>query len=415
MIDHVETLIVGGGQAGLSVSYHLTQQHHEHVILERAAQAAEAWRNGRWDSFTLVTPNWTLKLPGAEYDGDDPDGFMPRADVVAYFERYVERFRLPVRYGVEVTSIERHDGGYRVATQAGVYQAANVVVATGSFQQPRLPAFSESLPADIVQVHSSRYRNPGMLPDGAVLVVGAAQSGCQIAEELYLSGRKVYMSVGNAGRVPRRYRGRDIVWWLAQTGFFDRTVDKLPSLAARSMPAPQASGTRGGHNINLHQFARDGVVLLGRLQGADGRKIVVAPDLKESLAKTDKFEAELLRTIDEFIDKSSQQAPADEVPQLRDGYDADVLSELDLKAAGVTSVVWANGYRFDHSLVRLPLFDEWGYPLQKRGVTDSPGLYFVGMWWLHSLKSAMFLGVGEDAAHIASHLTSWARRIPGEK
>jgi putative flavoprotein involved in K+ transport len=194
MIESVDTVIVGGGQAGLSVSYFLRQQAREHVVLERAAQAGEAWRNHRWDSFTFVTPNWMIRLPGAEYQGDDPDGFLPRDQIVQVFEQYVERFTLPVRYGVQVTAVESVNGGYRVTTDRGMIQAANVVIATGSFQQPKIPPFSAHLPPEVRQLHSGEYRNPRALPPGAVLVVGSAQSGCQIAEELYQSGRKVYLS-----------------------------------------------------------------------------------------------------------------------------------------------------------------------------------------------------------------------------
>jgi putative flavoprotein involved in K+ transport len=278
MPEYVETVIVGGGQAGLAVSYHLTQQGRAHTILEQASQPAEAWRNHRWDSFTFVTPNWTIRMPGAEYQGDDPDSFMPRDEIVAYFEDYIERFRLPIQYGVRVSSVEPNGDGYLVHTDEATVQAANVVIATGLFQKPNIPPFSANLPVEVQQLHSSEYRNPAALPAGAVLVVGSAQSGAQIAEELYQSGRKVYLCVSSAGRGPRRYRGKDIVWWLKQIGFFEQTVDKLPSPKAKFAASIQASGKDGGHTISLHQFARDGVVLLGRMQAAQGGKITLAPE-----------------------------------------------------------------------------------------------------------------------------------------
>jgi putative flavoprotein involved in K+ transport len=404
----VETVIVGGGQAGLAVSYHLTQLDRSHTILEQASQPAEAWRNHRWDSFSLVTPNWTTRMPGAEYKGDDPDGFMSRNEVVAYLEDYIQRFKLPIRYGVRVTSVEQNGSGYVVHSDEAAIEAANVVIATGLFQQPRIPSFNAGLPAKIQQLHSSEYRNPAALPPGAVLVVGSAQSGCQIAEELCQTGRQVYLCVSSAGRGPRRYRGKDIVWWLNQVGFFDRTVDRLPSPKAKFTASIQASGKDGGHTINLHQFARDGVVLLGRLQDAQGGKITLAPDLKEKLAAADKFEAEVLKTIDDYIEKSGLEVPSETLPEPQDGYEAELIRELDLDAAGITSVVWATGYKFDFGLVKLPVLDEDGYPIQKRGATAYPGLYFAGLPWLHTVKSGLLFGVGADAASIVSDIVARA-------
>ena len=408
MTERIDTVIVGGGQAGLSLSYCLTQKGREHVVLEKAAQAGEAWRNGRWDSFTFVTPNWAMRLPGMGYEGHDPDGFMPRNEIVAYFERYVARYSMPVRYGVQAMAVKQSGAGYVVETNGPTFEAANVVVATGSFQKPRVPPFSTNLPGGVLQLHSSEYRNPGTLPPGGVLVVGSAQSGCQIAEELHRSGRKVYLCVGGAGRVPRRYRGRDIFWWLDQTGFLDQTVDKLPSPKARFGPNPHVSGADGGHTLNLHQFARDGVTLLGRLRDARDGKISLAPNLKETLAKVDQFEADVMKMIDGFIAKTGMDAPPETLPELRDGYEVEVITELDLKAAGLASMIWAMGYTFDFNLVKLPVFDEDGYPAQQRGMSEYPGLYFLGLNWLHRRKSALLIGVGEDAAYIASHIAERA-------
>jgi putative flavoprotein involved in K+ transport len=404
MSEYVETVIVGGGQAGLAISYYLSQQGRAHIILEQAPQPAEAWRNHRWDSFTLVTPNWMVRMPGAEYQGDDPDGFMTRDEVVAYLEGYIERFGLPIQFGVRVTSVEPKGAGYLVHADEATVEAANVVIATGLYQQPNIPPISANLPGDVQQLHSSEYRNPAALPPGAVLVVGSAQSGSQIAEELYQSGRKVYLSVGGSGRGPRRYRGKDIARWLSETGSNDMTVDKLPSPQAKFAASGQVSGKDGGHTINLHQFARDGVVLLGRMQAAQGGKITLAPDLKENLAETDKLEADLLKEIDDYIEKNRLDVPQETLPELQDGYDAEVITELDVQSAGITSVIWATGYKFDFSLVRLPVFDGDGFPIQKRGVTDYPGLYFLGLPWLHTAQSGNLYGVGDDAAHIVADI-----------
>jgi len=408
MAHQIDTLIVGGGQAGLSTSYYLKQHGRSHLVLEAAAQAGNAWRTGRWDSFTMVTPNWTFRLPGGEYNDGDPHGFMPLQEIVARFEQYVERYQLPVRYNTRVTSVEQKPGGrgYRVTTVEQVYEAGNVVVATGSFQAPKKPPFSSRLSPRVLQIHTGEYRNPAALPPGAVLVAGSGQSGCQIAEELYRSGRIVYLCVGSCGRAPRRYRGRDMFEWLDLTGFMSVSVDALPSPRARFAGNPHLSGKDNGHTLNLHQFARDGVWLLGRLQDAEGSKIRLAPDLKENLAKSDQVEVDLLKMVDAYIEKRGLDAPPESVPQLRDGYAAEEFEQLDLAAAGISTLIWAQGYVYEPSLVNLPVTDADGYPLQKRGVSAYPGLYFVGQHWLSTRKSAILLGVGEDAAYIASKIAA---------
>lgn len=403
-----DTIIVGGGQAGLATSYHLKQRAHDHLVLERSAEAGSAWRNERWDSFTLVTPNWSVQMPGAAYQGSHPDGFMPRDEIAAYFRGYAQRFQLPIQFQTEVTAVEQDSdsGGFSVRTDHGDFQARQVVIATGFYQKPRIPAWGSDISSGITQLHSSRYRNPSMLPPGAVLVVGSGQSGCQIAEELYQHGRKVYLSTGSCGRSPRRYRGKDVYRWLYLTGFADRTVDQLPSPRARFMSVPHLSGAKGGHDLNLHQFARDGVTLLGHLTGGRDTMLELAPDLKENLARADKFESDLLAMIDSYIARSGLDAPSEELPQLRDGYDRPTLTELDLAAEGVKAIIWATGYRFDYGLVRLPVCDGDGFPIQDHGRTKFDGLYFVGLPWLSKQKSALVLGVGEDAAYLASEIAA---------
>jgi putative flavoprotein involved in K+ transport len=403
LTEQVDTIIVGAGQGGLSMSYYLKQQGREHIILEQAHQAAQVWRN-RWDSFTLNTPNWMTRLPGAEYQGNNPDGFMPRDELVAYFEAYIERFEVPVRYGIRVTSIEPIEAGYLVCTDEGEFEAANVVIATGLHQQPKIPPFSTNLPAEIHQLHSSEYRNPEALPAGAVLVVGSAQSGCQIAEELYRSGRVVYLSVSSSPRMPRRYRGKDITWWLELAGWFDKTVDQLPSPKAKFAASAHSTGKDGGHTINLHQFVRDGVVLLGHIQSIQGYQVALAPDMKENLAKADKFEVDFVKQIDEYIESNGMEAPIENLPELGDGFQAEEITDVDLNFAGITSVIWATGFKFDFGLLKLSAFDEDGYPLHKRGVTEFPGLYFIGLPFLTRFKSGLLAGVGDDAVHVAEHI-----------
>jgi putative flavoprotein involved in K+ transport len=410
--QEVEAVVIGAGQAGLAISYFLTQQGRAHVVLEHAAQVANAWRHGRWDSFTLVTPNWSVRLPGFPYSGDDPDGFMPRDEVVLHLERYAASFGAPVCYGKQVTAIDpASNSGHNLvsASDGSCYIAPNVIVATGSYQFPRPTALSEKLPRHIIQVHSSSYRNPDNLPSGAVLVVGSADTGCQIAEELHESGRQVYLCVGRAGRRPRRYRGKDIVFWSELLGRSDQTVDQVPLPGARFAANPQATGKNGGHTLNLHHFAQNGMVLLGRLIGAQDGKIQLAPDLSENLADADKASDDFKRDVDAFIRATGMDAPdpqPDPIDEARSDAGKDAPTTLDLQAAGVTSVIWANGYGFDHSWVHLPVLDEVGFPIQRRGVTQFSGLYFLGMNLLYKRKSGILLGVGEDAAHVAAHIAA---------
>jgi putative flavoprotein involved in K+ transport len=413
MSGRVETIIIGGGQAGLATAYGLKQRRREHLVLDAADRPAHAWRNERWDSFTFVTPNWFLNMPGAAYQGDAPDGFMPRDEIVAFFENYVRRFDLPVRHGVRVDAVEREPEGdlYRVRSAAGEWRARNVVVATGLFQKARIPPLGSALDPDIQQLTTSTYRNPAQLPPGAVLVVGSGQSGMQIAEELYQNGRRVFLSVSGAGRVPRRYRGKDLFHWLDRNGFMDQTSDKLPSPRARFGPNPHLSGRDGGHSLNLHRFARDGVVLCGHIVAAGDSTVRFAPDLKESLAKADKIETDILAGIDAWIREHAPETPPDEAaPRLDDGFRAEDVSEFDLRQAGIRSIIWACGFSWDFSLVKLPVLDADGYPLGTRGLTPFPGLYFVGLPWLHTRGSGTVGRVGADAEHLAATIA--ARTAP---
>jgi putative flavoprotein involved in K+ transport len=403
----IDTVIVGGGQAGLAISYYLNQEGREHGVLEQAPAVAHAWRNQRWDSFTLVTPNFQVRMPEAERNGNDPYGFMSLAEVVQYFDDYIERFHLPVHCGVEVLSIEKIHDGYLLSTSEGDYEAENVVIATGLYQSPKIPALSAAIPEDILQLHSMHHRNPSSLPKGAVLVVGTGQSGAHIAEELYRSGRKVYLSIGSAGRVPRRYRGRDINDWFTRMGVFDAKVGDLKSPDAKFAPHPQLSRKNGGMSLNLHQFARDGVVLLGHVRDACDGQLLITPDLGETLAKVDRFEADALKAVDDYIVRRGLTVPPEHIPQLRDAYEQEVFTKLNPKAAVISTVIWATGYAFDFSMVKLPVADaDGGYPIQESGVTDFDGLYFLRMRWLHSRASGILFGAGDDAAYLAKHIAA---------
>lgn len=402
----IETIVIGGGQAGLASSYYLKKNNREHLVLEKSAYPGNVWRADRWDSFTLLTPNWAYQLPGDEYSGPNREGFMPREEIIERFDRFVKRYQLPIQYQTLVTAIDvSTDGGrFIVRTDQSEFYANNVIMATGLFQTPKLPVFHQAISKDILQLHSGQYRNPGSLPPGAVLVVGSGQSGCQITDELIEQGRKVYLSVGSAGRAPRRYRAKDVFEWLLLCGFFDQRVDKLPSPKAKYRANPQVSGRNGGKALNLHQFARDGVILLGHVIDGNEYRIKLAPDLRESLTKSDNFEKEIIKMIDSYIEKSELNVPFENLPMLLDGFDLPLIEELDLQAAGISTIIWAAGYSFDFSLVHLPVFDQDGYPVQTRGVTEYPGLYFVGLPWLYKYKSGLLVGVGEDAEYIVSHI-----------
>jgi len=403
MVERIETVIIGAGQAGLSLSYYLTRAGREHIILEKAPLVADAWRNRRWDSFTLVTPNWSFKLPGTDYSGVDPKGFMPKNEIVKRFEQYEQENHLPVSYSTEVTGVVPMDGHhrYRVLASNKVYESKNLVLATGLFQKAKIAAFTDQIPHDIYQISSDKYKNPQALPPGAVLVIGSAQSGCQIAEELHEAGRKVYLSTGSAGRIPRRYRGLDSYEWLAKIGFFDRTAAMLNSPEERQFAPPHVSGKGGGRTINLHKFSRDGIILLGHTRGYEEGKLVFAPDLKENLAKADGFAANITKQIDAYILNHSMDIPSEDVMVLDDGFRAPVIHSLDLAAEGISVIIWATGYSNDYSLVGLPILDAYHYPIADRGVSRFPGLYFLGLAWMNKFTSGLLMGIGDSAQYLA--------------
>lgn len=411
MRESVDTIVIGAGQAGLCASHYLAKAGREHLVLEKD-RIGERWRTGVWDSFTLVTPNWTVKLPDHPYEGDDPDGFMHKDELIDHLERFAHKVDPPLRTGVEVTSVRRSDGPgrFELATSDGTLAARNVIVATSNFRRPKLPEAASRVPEGIAQLHASEYRNPDALPSGAVLVVGSGQSGTQIADELAQHGeRRTFLSVGGAPRFPRRYRGRDLFWWADRLGLLDQTVDDLDSPADRFAPNPQATGRDGGRTMNLHGLARDGVELLGRFEGVEGGTLRFAPDLHERLARIDEGAEKLERDLDTAVEKMGLDLPEaseDEDPTLRHGYDAPVRTALDPEAEGIATIVWATGYDHDFSWVEpLPL-DEWDYPVSRRGVTDVPGLYLLGLHWLHTRRSSLLSGVAADAEHVVGELVA---------
>lgn len=401
----IPVAIVGAGQAGLSVSHHLKDLGVEHVLLEAATPAHE-WSDSRWDHFTLVTPNWHCRLPGYAYDGPDPDGFMTRDEVVAWLDGYVRSFEPPVRTHTRVAELRERDGGGFVLdleTPSGpeTLEADHVVVATGGYHRPIEPAFARAIDPSVVQLHSQQYRNADQLPDGGVLVVGTGQSGAQIAEDLHLEGRQVHLALGDAPRVARFHRGRDCMTWLADMGLYDTAVAQYPGgLAAREKTNHYVTGRDGGRDIDLRSFALDGMRLYGKLVDAQGTDLAFAPTLTRSLDAADAVYLSIRRDIDRYIEREGIDAPPepDYVPPWAPSVDP---TALDLAAEGVTSVVWAIGYRPDYRWLRVGVFDGTGRPTHTRGVTAVPGLYFVGLPWMHTWGSGRFLGVAADAEHVA--------------
>jgi putative flavoprotein involved in K+ transport len=411
----VETAVVGAGHAGLIVSQLLRAAGREHVLLDRRSTLGGGWQD-RWDAFRLVSPNWTTSVPGFDYRGAEPDGFMPRDEIVDHFRAYAAAIDAPVELNTDVTRLEGVDGArgaarFRLTTSRGDIEARDVVVAGGPFQVPRIPDLANAFAVSISQVHSHGYRNPEGLPTGGVLLVGSGQTGVQLAEELLAAGRPVTMSVGHCGRAPRRYRGRDTFWWFRQLATRGReigtplpTAERLPSRVARFACNPHVSGHGGGHDTNLRQMALDGVRLVGRLSAADGTRARFASDLGDNLRYADSFFGERLRPLcDAFIERSGETLP-DEEPTQVDHEPAEV-EELDLASEGISTVLWTSGYRPDFGWIELPVFDDLGLPITDRGVTDVPGLSFIGTPWLLDMGSANLIAVARDAETLVERLT----------
>ncbi|GAA3455460.1 MSMEG_0569 family flavin-dependent oxidoreductase [Dactylosporangium matsuzakiense] len=408
MTEHVAVAVVGGGQAGLAMSWHLRALGVDHVVFERSRVGHE-WRERRWDSFCLVTPNWQCRLPGYAYTGDDPDGFMAGPQVVTFLERYAASFGPPLREGVAVHRLRRTPAGlFELLTSAGRYTADQVVVATGPYHRPAVPRVAERLPAHIAQVHSSQYRNPAQLPGGPVLVVGTGQSGCQIAEDLHLAGRPVHLAVGGAPRAARRYRGRDTLAWLDAMGHYDRGVDEFGDADEVRLRANHyMTGRDGGRDIDLRRFALEGMRLYGRLATVEPGRATFADDLAANLDRADAVAEGIKDAIDGYIARNAIDAPGEPryTPVWRP---QETVAELSLD--GVAAVVWSTGFHRDHRWVEVPVFDGRGYPTHERGVTGCPGLYFLGLPWQHTWGSGRFAGVARDAAFLAARITATRRR-----
>ena len=403
-VEQVQTLIIGGGQAGLVMSHRLTQRGLPHLVVERH-RIAERWRSERWDGLRFQFPNWSVNLPAFSFPHSDPDGFAATGEIVDFIEAYAAFVAPPIRCGVAVTRLRRGDGasGFVAEISGGVIEADNIVVATGPYQRAVIPDLLRD--HAIFQVHASRYQNPEQLPAGAVLVVGSGASGAQITEELCRAGRRVYLSVGAHTRLPRRYRGRDLIWWLEQMG-----IDQTPVEArGSSRLLPLITGAYGGHTIDFRRFAADGVTLLGRVAAARDGILDIAPDLSRSLAEGETTYFTFLDMVDAHVQQHGLKMPEDLAARavLPDPpCVTEPLRRLDIGGDGIGAVIWATGYGLDFGWIDVPVLDARGEPRHRHGITEVPGLYFLGLQWLSKMKSSFLSGVGDDAAVLADHIAA---------
>lgn len=411
-VPHHSVIIVGGGQAGLSASYYLQQQGVDHLVLEKHS-LTHTWRNQRWDAFSLVTPNWQCALPGYRYSeehgGTDPHGFMKKDEINEYLAGFVNAVNAPVREGVAVRRVvPRAAGGFDVHTSQGDFTADQVICASGGYHTPIIPRLAERLPDGITQIHSEQYRNPQALPEGNVLVVGSGQSGAQIAEDLHLAGRKVFLAVGDAPRCARFYRGKDVVDWLAQMGYYRIGVDTHPLReGVRDNTNHYVTGRDGGRDIDLRKFALEGMELFGRLEGLQGQTLQFASNLSDSLNSADAVYNRINGSIDKYIAEQGIDAPAGE------RYEpvwtpSEERGELNLLEQGITSIIWCIGFTPDFTWVEAPVFNGRGHPGHERGVTAQAGLYFLGLPWLYTWGSGRFSGVARDAEYVVERIVGAA-------
>jgi len=408
--EHVTAVVVGAGHAGLAASHFLTERSIDHVVLERG-EVANSWRHERWDSLRLLTPNWLARLPGHAYAGPDPDGYLTSGEVAAFIDGFAARSRAPVRTGTTVVSVRRTDEGYDVATDRGSFRSRAVVIASGACNRPAVPAFGASLPASVEQLTTFDYRNPDQVADGGVLVVGASATGVQVAAELSRAGRPVTVAVGEHVRLPRTYRGRDVLWWMDATGVWDERHDEIDDLTrARRLPSPQLVGTAERATLDLNALTDLGVGLVGRWAAVRDDRALFSGGLRNVFALADLKQRRLLDTFDAWAREhgADDGAPPERPDPTR--VPATSRLQLDLGSGEIRTVVWATGYRPDYSWLDVPVVDPKGHLRHEGGVVDSPGLYALGLPVLRRRKSTFIHGIEDDArevvAHLAHHLAS---------
>ncbi len=405
-VEHVTAVVIGAGHAGLAASHFLTERSIDHVVLERG-EVANSWRNERWDSLRLLTPNALSNLPGRRYAGPDPDGYMTMSEVIALIDGFASDSRAPVRTGTEVTSLRRTDEGYAVTTSAGELRCRTVVIATGACNRPTVPAFRDAVPESVDQLTTFEYRSPEQLPDGGVLVVGASATGVQLAAELRRSGRPVTLSVGEHVRLPRTYRGRDVLWWMEASGVWDERYDEVDDLTrARRLPSPQLVGTPERATLDLNALTDIGVELVGRWGTVRDGRAAFSGGLRNTFSLADLKMRRLLGTFDEWAQRQEGEfEPAETFDPTR--VPESKRLQLDLSSGEIRTVVWATGYRPDYTWLDLPVLDEKGHLVHDGGVVDSPGLYALGLPVLRRRKSTFIHGIEDDAREVIDHLVGF--------
>ena len=407
-IEQITTVVIGAGHAGLAASRCLTARSIDHVVLERG-EVANSWRQERWDSLRLLTPNWQSRLPGYHYEGRDPDGYMTMREVVDFISRYAVVTAAPVRTHTTVTSVTRTDVGYTVTTNTGVLQSRAVVLAGGACNVPSVPSLAQALPPHVQSVTPFDYRNPGHLPEGGVLVVGASATGVQLADEIARSGRAVVLSVGEHVRLPRTYRGRDVLWWMDASGVWNQRYDEVDDLTrARRLPSPQLVGTPEHRTLDLNSLTAAGVEIVGRLAGVRDGQALFSGGLRNQFALADLKMNRLLTTFDDWSRVQGRDGDVD-LPERLEPTRAPSSSRLnlDLRKGEIRSIIWATGFRPDYSWLDVPVVDHKGYLRHDGGVVDAPGLYVLGLPVLRRRKSSFIHGAEDDARELVDHLVTY--------
>jgi putative flavoprotein involved in K+ transport len=407
-IERVTTVVIGAGHGGLAASHFLSDRSIDHVVLERG-EVANSWRRERWDSLRLLTPNWQSRLPGQRYDGPDPDGYMTMGEVTEFIERFAATSRVPVRIGTNVTSVRRAEDGYQVTTSQGDFGCRAAVIASGACNQPAVPQFKDAVPASVEQLTPLDYRDPAKLPDGGVLVVGASATGVQLAAELQQSGRPVTLSVGEHVRLPRTYRGRDVLWWMDASGVWDQRYDEVEDLTrARRLPSPQLVGTPERTTLDLNALASMGVELVGRWAAVRDGRALFSGGLRNMFSLADLKMRRLLDTFDEWSrvhGRDAEVGPAERLAPTR--VPESTRLQLDLGSGEIRAIVWATGFRPDYRWLDVPVVDAKGQLRHEGGVVDSPGLYALGLPVLRRRKSTFIYGIEDDARVVTDHLTRY--------